>query len=226
MDISQAAFGLDMRSASRIYFISPVLDPQIEAQAIGRSRRISQNKPVTVETLVLRGSLEEVIVRRRREMTQAEQRKCKTIMDDRPIHDWILNARIIPLTDGEIDGPGQTAMLKTPQFVFGRGFGREYAHPDEDLVNMPESPDRTARRVVPVAAVATDWIEGAEGAKGVLDTIIAKEKGAVVFFRQAKKRRFGSESGPSSQDESSTPDSRGLTPQPSRRVRFAAGGDD
>jgi SNF2 family DNA or RNA helicase len=78
MDISQAAFGLDMRSASRIYFLSPVLNPQVEAQAIGRARRISQQKPVTVETLVLRGSIEEFMVERRKNMTQAEHRKVKT----------------------------------------------------------------------------------------------------------------------------------------------------
>ena len=65
MDITQAAFGLDMRSASRIYFINPVLNPQVEAQAIGRVRRISQKKPVSVETLVIRGSIEEVIMERR-----------------------------------------------------------------------------------------------------------------------------------------------------------------
>jgi hypothetical protein len=135
MDITQAAFGLDMRSASRIYFINPVLDPQVEAQAIGRARRISQQKPVTVETLVLRDSLEEVIVRRKGEMTQAEQRKCRSILDDRPIYEWILNARIVPLSEAEksASGPDQTAMLQTPQFIFGRGFGR-VDHPDQDLV--------------------------------------------------------------------------------------------
>ncbi|KAI1137869.1 P-loop containing nucleoside triphosphate hydrolase protein [Hypoxylon sp. FL0543] len=138
MDISQAAFGLDMRSASRIYFISPVLNPQVEAQAIGRARRISQQKPVSVETLVLRNSIEEVIVNRRKQMTHAEHNKVKSILDDRLIYQWILNAKIIPMSEEE-DGVAQTAMLETPQFVFGRGFGREL-HPDEGLVTgSPEN---------------------------------------------------------------------------------------
>ncbi|KAI1386843.1 P-loop containing nucleoside triphosphate hydrolase protein [Hypoxylon trugodes] len=132
MDISQAAFGLDMRSASRIYFISPVLNPQVEAQAIGRARRISQQKPVTVETLVLRNSIEEVIVNRRKQMTHAEHTKVKSILDDRLMYQWILNAKIMPMPNEE-DGVAQTAMLEAPQFVFGRGFGREL-HPDEGLV--------------------------------------------------------------------------------------------
>ncbi|XXG98790.1 hypothetical protein Hte_005120 [Hypoxylon texense] len=141
MDISQAAFGLDMRSASRIYFISPVLNPQVEAQAIGRARRISQQKPVSVETLVLRNSIEEVIVNRRKEMTQAEHSKTKSVLDDRLIYQWILNAKIIPMPDEE-DGVGQTAMLETPKLIFGRGFGREY-HPDEGLITgSPEAKEK------------------------------------------------------------------------------------
>ncbi|KAK4447581.1 DNA repair protein rad8 [Podospora aff. communis PSN243] len=135
MDITQAAFGLDMHTASRIYFINPVLNPQVQAQAIGRARRISQKKPVTVETLVLRGSIEEVIVKRRGEMSQAEIRKTHSILDDKPIYEWILNAKILPLPGGSgeaPDGMEQMAMLERPQVIFGRGFGRE-VHPDQDL---------------------------------------------------------------------------------------------
>ncbi|KAI0387398.1 P-loop containing nucleoside triphosphate hydrolase protein [Hypomontagnella monticulosa] len=138
MDISQAAFGLDMRSASRIYFLSPVLNPQVEAQAIGRARRISQQKPVSVETLVLRDSIEEVMIQRKKQMTHAEHTKVKSILDDRLMYQWILNAKIIPMPDEE-DSVAQTAMLQNPQFIFGRGFGRE-VHPDEGLVSgSPES---------------------------------------------------------------------------------------
>ena len=156
MDISQAAFGLDMRSASRIYFVSPVLNPQVEAQAVGRARRISQQKPVTVETLVLRGSIEELIVDRRRHMSRAEHRRIASVLDDRPMYEWILNARILPMGDDndgdggttgqkgdKDDGLAQTARLKTPQFVFGRGFGRPM-HPDEGLL-PPRSPEANAK---------------------------------------------------------------------------------
>ncbi|KAL2134519.1 hypothetical protein VTI74DRAFT_11563 [Chaetomium olivicolor] len=139
MDISQAAFGLDMQSASRIYFINPVLNPQIEAQAIGRARRISQKKPVSVETLVLRGSVEEVIVKRRGEMTQAEQWKCRSILDDRRIYEWILDAKILKMPRGGgmgLEGPEQMAKLETPQYLFGRGFGRGLSHPDEGLIGV------------------------------------------------------------------------------------------
>lgn len=154
MDISQAAFGLDMRSASRIYFLGPVLNPQVEAQAIGRARRISQRKPVTVETLVLRGSIEELIVHRRRCMTQAEHRRVSSVLDDRPMYEWITNARIMPMDGDGGDGLAQTAALRTPQFVFGRGFGRKL-DPDEGLLSLGgdsgnTTPDTKKRNLVGV----------------------------------------------------------------------------
>lgn len=139
MDISQAAFGLDMRSASRIYFISPVLNPQVVAQAIGRARRISQKKPVSVETLVLRNSIEEVMIERRDHMTQAELSKIKNVLDDNKIKEWIRNPKINPIPIDEISGLEQTALLSSPQYIFGRGFGRPF-HPDQGLVES--SPER------------------------------------------------------------------------------------
>ncbi|KAK7943708.1 uncharacterized protein PG986_012821 [Apiospora aurea] len=132
MDLSQAAFGLDMRTASRIYFLTPVLNPQVEQQAIGRARRLTQPKPISVETLVLKGSIEELIVERREAIPQAEHRRIKSILDDKPIYDWILNARIMPMPESLPDA-AQTSKLETPQLIFGRGFGREI-HPDEGLV--------------------------------------------------------------------------------------------
>lgn len=197
MDITQAAFGLDMKSASRIYFINPVLNPQVEAQAIGRARRISQKKPVSVETLVLRGSVEEVIVKRRGEMTQAEQRKCRSILDDKPIYEWILNARIIPLPGGQgqgqdLPGPEQMAKLRSPQVLFGRGFGRELSHPDQDLVGVNGSP-------------------------------VGKKNG-VVMPERAKKRRSPGSTTPSV--GTPLPEDGAPTAKKRARVRFVASDDE
>ncbi|KAI0489651.1 SNF2 family N-terminal domain-containing protein [Xylaria cf. heliscus] len=141
MDISQAAFGLDMRSASRIYFISPVLNPQVVAQAIGRARRISQQKPVSVETLVLRNSIEEVMMDRREHMTQAEHSRIKSVLDDGKIKEWIRNPKIYPMTDAR-EGLEQTALLSLPQFVFGKQFKRAL-HPDEGLITGSPEVNKT-----------------------------------------------------------------------------------
>lgn len=132
MDLSQAAFGLDMRAASRVYFINPVLNPQVESQAIARVRRISQHRAVSVETLVLRDSIDEVILDRKQHMTQAEHGRARTILDVTSINDWIRNAKIVPVGD---PGDGHTAQmvpLATPLPIFGKGFGR-VQNPDDGL---------------------------------------------------------------------------------------------
>ncbi|PFH55302.1 hypothetical protein XA68_10152 [Ophiocordyceps unilateralis] len=124
MDLSQAAFGLDMREASRIYFINPVLNPQVEAQAIGRLRRISQQKPVAVETLVLRDSIDEVILERKKHMSQAEHQQAKSMLDIQPIYNWIKKVKVVQLPDiddEDKDGASQMAALHMPQPVFGQG---------------------------------------------------------------------------------------------------------
>jgi SNF2 family DNA or RNA helicase len=140
MDVSQAAFGLDMSSASRVYFVNPVFSPQVEAQAVKRAHRIGQTKPVYVEILVLKGSIEEVIVERRKNMSTEEHNKCKSILDDQTMYDWIRNVSFQPIPEGEVSGPEQMARLETPQLVFGRGAGsRGEYDPDADLVF--EEPD-------------------------------------------------------------------------------------
>lgn len=134
MDLSQAAFGLDMRAASRVYFINPVLNPQIETQAIARVRRISQGKAVSVETLVLKNSIDEVILERRDHMTQAEHGKAKTILDVTSINNWIRNAKIVPVGDPGDTVAAQMVPLATPLPIFGKGDGRS-AGSDDGLVN-------------------------------------------------------------------------------------------
>lgn len=215
MDIGHAAFGLDMQSASRIYFINPVLNPQVEAQAIGRARRISQKKPVTVETLVLRDSLEEVILRRKEEMTQAEQRKCKSILDDKPIYEWILHPKILPLPQGdEVDGLAQTAMLQEPQLVFGRGSGR-IIDKEEDLVPLPTSPTCAVRH----ERVRASFVEAA----GALTQLPSR-----AAPLSSKKRDFEVAMGPSAPFTYGDGDAAGVSEssRPPRRVRFAGDGDD
>jgi SNF2 family DNA or RNA helicase len=61
MDVRNAAFGLNLPSASRIYFVNPICRPNIEAQAIKRAHRIGQTRKVFVETLVLKDTIEEKV---------------------------------------------------------------------------------------------------------------------------------------------------------------------
>ncbi|KAJ4413936.1 hypothetical protein N0V82_008241 [Gnomoniopsis sp. IMI 355080] len=217
MDIAQAAFGLDMRAASRIYFISPVLNPQVEAQAVGRVRRISQQRRVSVETLVLKDSLEEVIMERKQSMTQAEHRKCKTILDDGPIYEWIRNAKIIALPDIDVeDGPAQMASLKVPQYIFGREFGRERSNPDEDI--LLEEPSANVKGKAPVGVGTDGYLGSRKGPEGKLAKVRFEAGGNSTSSKRA--RFLGDEAGEAS-DRPSTPEHGVTMIGGAKRARFA-----
>ena len=202
MDVSQAAFGLDMREASRIFFISPVLNPQVEAQAIGRARRISQQRAVFVETLVLKDSIEEVILDRKKHMTQAEHHRVQSILDVEPIYNWIKNAQIIPMPVAGGEGKeDQMAPLNTPQYIFRRGFGRTM-HPDEGLV-LDDSPTKTPNGAgMALRSRETNELKRAIG----FDTVTTGE-----HQNDAK---------------ASSSNARDVAARPLKRVRFAGGSEE
>ncbi|EME49804.1 hypothetical protein DOTSEDRAFT_68558 [Dothistroma septosporum NZE10] len=120
MDVGQAAFGLNLSSASRIYFVNPVCRPNVEAQAIKRSHRIGQMRSVVVETLVLKGSLEEQFLERSRRMTADEHREAKILDDDSGIKEIIRSARLIPLSPEERSGAAMIAPMAERQQLWGR----------------------------------------------------------------------------------------------------------
>lgn len=154
MDITQAAFGLDMSSASRVYFVNPVFSPHVEAQAVKRAHRIGQTKPVFVETLVLKGGIEEVILERRKDMSNEEHKKCKNILNDQKIYDWIRNVRFIALPIDNGPGPDQMAKLDKPELVFGRGTSYNVGathDPDADLIMDSRGPSLKGKRNASVA---------------------------------------------------------------------------
>ena len=145
MDVSQAAFGLDLSCASRIFFLNPVFSPQIELQAMKRAHRIGQTKPVFVETLVLAGSIEEEILERRKTMSTEEHKACKTILDDKQIYEWVRNVRFIHMGERNLPSDQQVAQLQQPQTLFGRG-ARAISDPDADLVLEADSPSQIQER--------------------------------------------------------------------------------
>ncbi|CZT22831.1 uncharacterized protein RCC_08537 [Ramularia collo-cygni] len=118
MDVKHASHGLNIPSASRIYFVNPVCRPDIEAQAIKRAHRIGQTREVYVETLVLKGTLEEEMLERSRRMTKAEHDNAKALEDDGGIREIIQSARAMTLNSDERD---QMAPLTSPaEQLWGR----------------------------------------------------------------------------------------------------------
>lgn len=120
MDLKQAAHGLHIPSATRIFFVNPSCRPDIEAQAIKRAHRIGQTQPVHVETLILEGTVEEAIYERSSNMTKKEHLEAKVIEDDEGVKTILQNARVFPLTPEELTSHGCMAPLEVPQQIFGR----------------------------------------------------------------------------------------------------------
>jgi len=185
MDISQAAFGLDVSSASRVYFVNPVFNKQVEAQAVKRAHRIGQFRDVYVETLVLRGSIEEVIIERRKVMSSDEQKKCKTVLDDETMYDWIKNVRFVPLPQEEIPAPDQMATLETTQLVFTRGKLADGNMNDPDAGILDFTPSPSSRRKDKRKATL---MEGSPTAKTDLEPDYDSDD-MIVFRAPAKKRQ-------------------------------------
>ncbi|KAI8908150.1 SNF2 family N-terminal domain-containing protein [Powellomyces hirtus] len=119
MDLRLGAWGIDLSSASRVYFTSPVWQHDMERQAIKRAHRIGAHRPVFVETLVVRGTLEEAIVSRRVEMemkddadggagagsTSTATPPTKTILEDSKLRDLLSAAKWVDANDeGEAGG--------------------------------------------------------------------------------------------------------------------------
>ncbi|KIW15740.1 hypothetical protein PV08_05790 [Exophiala spinifera] len=102
MDLKQASHGLHVASASRVFIVSPIWQPNIESQAIKRAHRIGQTKPVYVETLVLKDTLEEKILQRRRQMSNAELVKAeKSLLDDGTMNGIISAEGFLAFAQGE-----------------------------------------------------------------------------------------------------------------------------
>ena len=136
MDIKQAAHGLHVAAASRVFIVNPIWQASIESQAIKRAHRIGQDKPVFVETLVLKGTMEDKMLQRRRQMTFHEQTQAeKSLLDDRRMEDIIKNEKFLPMPFCESRPEDMMARLAVPQQLFGRDRTGVFGdNPDDGLV--------------------------------------------------------------------------------------------
>lgn len=135
MNVQLAAHGLHLANASRVFFVNPVWQPNVEAQAIKRAHRIGQTRPVYVETLVLNDTLEDKMLQRRKQMTTEEHQTAqKSLLDDSIIREIIQAARPIPFTQAELlEVSKKMAPLATPQRLFGRRYDTFSAQKDPNV---------------------------------------------------------------------------------------------
>ncbi|KAL5343757.1 P-loop containing nucleoside triphosphate hydrolase protein [Aspergillus crustosus] len=141
MDLRQASHGLHIAHASRVYIINPIWQPNIESQAIKRAHRIGQARPVYVETLVLKHTLEDKILRRRKALSDTEIQN--DLLDDTTMSSIIQHERFLPLSSYE--DSTAFAFLKRPVGFFDR---HSLPIPDSLVVtdNIPANPTTVVKR--------------------------------------------------------------------------------
>jgi superfamily II DNA or RNA helicase len=120
MDVRCGAEGLNVNKASRVFFINPCCRPNMEAQAIKRSHRIGQTKPVHVETLILKGTIEEAMFKRAKAMTETEHQQAKELADDTGIASILQNSKPLAVGPEDLKKENQMAIFRLPQQIFGR----------------------------------------------------------------------------------------------------------
>lgn len=178
MNVHQAAHGLHIATASRVFFVNPVWQPNVEAQAIKRAHRIGQVRPVYVETLVLKDTLEDQMLQRRKGMTAQEHQKAeKSLLDDDTMSTIIKNAQFIPLVKDHIhDADKQVAKLSTPQQLFGRVGQSDgnFDDPDADLIldsSQLKRPSRKRQVDILVSDYAPDLRESPAPGRSSADSV-------------------------------------------------------
>ncbi|KAI9207268.1 SNF2 family N-terminal domain-containing protein [Polychytrium aggregatum] len=122
MDVKVGSYGIDLSSASRVYFLSPVWQSATERQAIKRAHRIGCTKPVWVETLVIRGSIEQELWRRKQELV-GESSISKRIEDDGPMRSLLASCSFIydlKMPDGSTNFRTKASISTTMTFTTAR----------------------------------------------------------------------------------------------------------
>ena len=72
-----AGRGLTLSSATRVIFTEPVWHKDEEAQAVKRAHRLGQDRPVKVETLVMKHSFEETVMKRGAQLSRRGDHRCQ-----------------------------------------------------------------------------------------------------------------------------------------------------
>ncbi|KAH7398857.1 P-loop containing nucleoside triphosphate hydrolase protein [Phaeosphaeria sp. MPI-PUGE-AT-0046c] len=162
IDVACGALGLNLNAASVVLIVNPINRSGLEAQAIKRAHRIGQNKKVTVETLVLEGTMEHAIFSHAKKMTRAEHLEAKELEDDAGITEIIQGAQILPILPDEEEGEGMFAKLKTPQQVFGRSDRHKYHRYGN---TEPKSQDRSTKKAK-ISGRSSQAGPGAKASKG------------------------------------------------------------
>ncbi|KAF2760509.1 hypothetical protein EJ05DRAFT_287252 [Pseudovirgaria hyperparasitica] len=130
IDVKLGGEGLDLNAASVVLIVNPICQPALEAQVIKRAHRIGQTRRVLVETLILKGTVEEELFEMSMKMTRKELGE--GMARNERIRDVLLNAKIIPVGEREHEPLRAMARLAVPQKIFGRENWKAFNEIDDD----------------------------------------------------------------------------------------------
>ncbi|KAJ1893889.1 hypothetical protein LPJ66_005503 [Kickxella alabastrina] len=100
VDVYLAAYGIDLSAASRVWFVSPIWQAARERQAIKRAHRLGQSRPVFVETLLTRKTIEEALWRRRQEISRNDSEMvAKDVEEDGKMRGMLSDSKFIEVDE-------------------------------------------------------------------------------------------------------------------------------
>ncbi|KAF3911385.1 hypothetical protein ABW20_dc0102080 [Dactylellina cionopaga] len=165
-----------------------------------RAHRIGQTKPVYVETLILKGTIEETIFNRKNQMNENDFRGKKFMVDDEKLRNLLTKEPFVDIIDGQEE---LYAPLETEQTMFGEGkIGDLPEHPDLDIVTLKREQSSQGSSPMPPSRPATP-------------TIV---EGGDLQLRKKPKKKVGFAAEDDGQDD--IPDVG-----PSRGIQFTQGED-
>lgn len=141
MNVRLASHGLDVSTASRVFFMSPIWRNDIEAQAIKRAHRIGQRNPVYIETLVLNNTMEETVINSRKNQTLANE---GDVSDNEVIRKFLLNHPRIDLDTIPNDKTSGMAALFDETKIEQESRTPVYMFRHADGTSNPQAPKSTA----------------------------------------------------------------------------------
>ncbi|CDK29549.1 unnamed protein product [Kuraishia capsulata CBS 1993] len=102
MDLKLAAHGLNIVAATRVYFLNPVWDRAVEAQAVKRAHRIGQKNVVRVETLMLKNTIEEEMYNKRfKDGNEINEISDHDLIDDSGMQEFVMRHDFLRIRNGE-----------------------------------------------------------------------------------------------------------------------------
>ncbi|KAI8074385.1 SNF2 family N-terminal domain-containing protein [Gongronella butleri] len=172
MAVQRAAYGIDLSSASRVYFVSPVWHAAMEQQAIKRAHRIGQTKPVYVEILTMRHSIEDAVLKRRKKVPEQDQGNMSSdFYNDKRLKDSLNHVNFVPtpphvLQDGDGKFSQPVMILDRPIWFMPRD---NEENDDAAVANDHQNSKKEQDDAFPAVDVGADDISATQHTPMIID---------------------------------------------------------